>query len=118
MSGLIGFAEVKARCSIEQAAKLLHLKCTEQRNQLRGAPPGLRRRPALSQETGELTATLGSLRRSSRRSFTFPMWSHFQTALQRKCWGFLYPNRRCGSQLTQLVLIRLDHARWEQTCSP
>jgi DNA primase len=39
MSGFIDFAEVKARCSIEQAAKLLGLKCTEERNQFRAPCP-------------------------------------------------------------------------------
>jgi hypothetical protein len=34
MSGFVDFADVKARCSIEQAAKLLGLQCTE-RAQLR-----------------------------------------------------------------------------------
>ncbi len=70
MSGFIDFAEVKARCSIEQAAKLLGLQCTEKRNQLRapcpacgnGHHPVKRPRPitvealGLSQETAE---TLG-----------------------------------------------------------
>jgi hypothetical protein len=36
----IDFAEVKARCSIEQAAKLLDLKTTEERSQLRAPCPG------------------------------------------------------------------------------
>jgi DNA primase len=35
----IDFAEVKARCSIEQAAKLLDLKTTEERSQLRAPCP-------------------------------------------------------------------------------
>ena len=39
MSGFIDFAEVKARCSIEQAAKLLGLQCTEERKQLRAPCP-------------------------------------------------------------------------------
>jgi hypothetical protein len=32
MSGFIDFANVKARCSVEQAAKLLDLKTTEERS--------------------------------------------------------------------------------------
>jgi hypothetical protein len=39
MSGFVDFAEVKARCSIEQAAKLLGLQCAEERNQLRAPCP-------------------------------------------------------------------------------
>jgi DNA primase len=39
MSGFVDFAEVKARCSIEQAAKLLGLQCTEERNQWRAPCP-------------------------------------------------------------------------------
>lgn len=39
MSSFVDFADVKARCSIEQAAKLLDLKCTEERNQLRAPCP-------------------------------------------------------------------------------
>ena len=39
MSSFIDFADVKARCSIEQAAKLLDLKTTEERNQLRAPCP-------------------------------------------------------------------------------
>jgi DNA primase len=39
MSGFIDFADVKARCSIEQAAKLLDLKTTEERMQLRAPCP-------------------------------------------------------------------------------
>ena len=35
----IDFADVKARCSIEQAAKLIGLQTTEERNQLRAACP-------------------------------------------------------------------------------
>jgi DNA primase len=35
----IDFAEVKARCSIEQAAKLLDLKTIEERSQLRAPCP-------------------------------------------------------------------------------
>jgi hypothetical protein len=35
----IDFAEVKARCSIEQAAKLPGLQCTEERNQMRAPCP-------------------------------------------------------------------------------
>jgi hypothetical protein len=35
----IDFAEVKARCSIEQAAKLLDLKTTEECSQLRAPCP-------------------------------------------------------------------------------
>ena len=35
----IDFAEVKAGCSIEQAAKLLDLKATEERSQLRASCP-------------------------------------------------------------------------------
>jgi hypothetical protein len=97
MSGLIDFAEVKARCSIEQAAKLLDLKCTEERNQLRAPRPVCGGGPHCPKRPANSPATLGSVRRSSRRSFTFPRWSHFQTAPQRKCWGFLYPNCRCGS---------------------
>jgi hypothetical protein len=36
---LVDFAEVKARCSIERAAKLLDLKTTEERSQLRAPGP-------------------------------------------------------------------------------
>jgi hypothetical protein len=39
MSGFVDFADVKARCSIEQAAKLLGLQCTEERAQLRALCP-------------------------------------------------------------------------------
>jgi DNA primase len=39
MSGFVDFAEVKARCSIEQAAKLLGLQTTEERMQLRAPCP-------------------------------------------------------------------------------
>jgi hypothetical protein len=39
MSGFVDFAEVKTRCSIEHAAKLLGLQCTEERNQLRAPCP-------------------------------------------------------------------------------
>jgi hypothetical protein len=39
MSGFVDFADVKARCSIEQAAKLLGLQCTEERNQWRAPCP-------------------------------------------------------------------------------
>jgi hypothetical protein len=41
MGSFVDFGEVKARCSIEQAAKLLGLQTTEERSQLRTAPPGL-----------------------------------------------------------------------------
>jgi hypothetical protein len=39
MSGYVDFADVKARCSIEQAIQLLGLKCTEERLQLRAPCP-------------------------------------------------------------------------------
>jgi hypothetical protein len=39
MSGFVDFADVKARCSIEQAAKFLGLQCTEERAQLRAPCP-------------------------------------------------------------------------------
>src|SRR5258705_4877246 len=39
MSGFLDFADVKARCSIEQAANLLGLKTTEARMQLRAPCP-------------------------------------------------------------------------------
>jgi len=39
MSGFVDFADVKARCSIEQAAVLLGLKTTEERMQLRAPCP-------------------------------------------------------------------------------
>ena len=39
MSGYVDFADVKARCSIVQAAKLLGLKTTEERMQLRAPCP-------------------------------------------------------------------------------
>ena len=39
MNGFVDFSEVKARCSIEQAAKLLGLQTTEERNQLRAPCP-------------------------------------------------------------------------------
>src|ERR1700710_984778 len=39
MSSYVDFADVKARCSIEQAAKLLGLKTTEERMQLRAPCP-------------------------------------------------------------------------------
>ena len=39
MSGFLDFADVKARCSIEQAANLLGLKTTEERMQLRAPCP-------------------------------------------------------------------------------
>jgi hypothetical protein len=39
MSGFVDFANVKARCSIEQAAKFLGLQCTEERSQLRAPCP-------------------------------------------------------------------------------
>ena len=42
----VDFTEVKARCSIEQAAKILGLKTSEERSQLRAALPGMwQRRP-------------------------------------------------------------------------
>ena len=44
----IDFADVKARCSIVQAANLVELKCTEERLQLR-APC-----PACTPETAEM----------------------------------------------------------------
>jgi hypothetical protein len=39
MSGFVDFADVKARCSIEQAATFLGLQCTEERAQLRASCP-------------------------------------------------------------------------------
>ncbi len=39
MSGYVDFADVKARCSIEQAVQLLGLKCSEERQQLRAPCP-------------------------------------------------------------------------------
>jgi CHC2 zinc finger len=39
MSGFVDFADVKARCSIEQAANMLGLKTTEERMQLRAPCP-------------------------------------------------------------------------------
>jgi hypothetical protein len=39
MSSFVDFADVKARCSIEQAANLLGLQCTEERNQWRAPRP-------------------------------------------------------------------------------
>jgi len=39
MSGFVDFADVKARCSIEQAAKFLGLQCSEERFQLRAPCP-------------------------------------------------------------------------------
>jgi len=39
MSGFIDFANVKAHCSIEQAAKFLGLQTTEERSQLRALCP-------------------------------------------------------------------------------
>jgi hypothetical protein len=38
-------------------------------------------------------------------------------AAPRRDAGLFYSNRRCGSSLIQSLLIRLDHARWEQACS-
>jgi DNA primase len=39
MSGFVDFADAKARCSIEQAAKFLGLQCTEERARLRAPCP-------------------------------------------------------------------------------
>ena len=39
MSGFVDFADVKARCSIEQAAKFLGLQCSEEQFQLRAPCP-------------------------------------------------------------------------------
>ena len=60
-------------------------------------------------------ATLELLRRSSRKDFTFPMWSHFPRRRPRLSGRAqmrgLFLNRPCVSWLTRLALSRSDHAR-------
>jgi hypothetical protein len=102
---------VKARCSIEQAAKLLGLQTTEERSQLRApcpacgnggpraivitpetaealgigyAPRGLIVAIPIRLPTGELTGYIGVTEAKLPKSFTFPMWSHFPRRLLRQ----------------------------------
>lgn len=128
MKGFIDFADVKARCSIEQAAKLLGLQTTEERSHLR----------ALCQPCGNGDPKAIVITPGKHLFHCFPskaggdqivLVSHVKGVSQKgrggltarptaaKSRGFLYSSRRCGSSLTQLALIRLDHARWEQDYS-
>jgi hypothetical protein len=89
MSGFLAFANVKARGSIEQAARFLGPKTAEQvpgcgRPARNNRSAGYRlcaerhdERPgrhSYQAPDGELNGDLDSPRRSSRKSFTFPMW--------------------------------------------
>jgi hypothetical protein len=72
MRSFVDFAEVKARCSIEQAAKLLGLQTTEERSQLR--TPCRSVVEARGRSSSLPICAQGNDERLRRRSNTSPDW--------------------------------------------
>jgi hypothetical protein len=105
MSGFIDFADVKVRCSIEQATKLLDLKTTEERSQLRapcpvcGGGPGRESKGRSGLDDRPIGVRYCTVERYGTKKTSSPrlIISNPTTSLwkrsvcpnrQLKCWGF------------------------------
>jgi hypothetical protein len=88
----IDFADVKARGSIEPGAKLVGLKCTEERLQLRAPCPTCNNcgpRPSSEAPSGELTGYIGMTEAKLPKQFHLFQRGHLS---QENCLGSIPRN--------------------------
>ena len=112
---------MKAR-SIEQAAKLVGLRCTEERSHLRALWPACKRRPTsyrvgyapkgmmngyvavpIRFPTGELNGYIRITEAKLSKEFTFPRWSHFPRRLPRSAFSWFESYQAASASLYDQV---------------